>query len=75
MKKILVADGLSVAGLEVLQSEPWTVDVHSKMTPDELKAAIESADALIVRSASKVTADVLQNAGNLKIIGRAGTGR
>jgi D-3-phosphoglycerate dehydrogenase len=74
MKKILVADGLSPAGLEILQAEPWDVEVHSKMTPDELKTAIQSADALIVRSASKVTVDVLQNAQSLKIVGRAGTG-
>ena len=74
MKRVLIADGLSPAGLDVLRAEPWEIDVHSKMTPDELRVAIEAADALIVRSASKVTADILQNASQLKIIGRAGTG-
>jgi D-3-phosphoglycerate dehydrogenase / 2-oxoglutarate reductase len=74
MKRVLIADGLSPAGLDVLRAELWEIDVHSKMTPDELRAAIETADALIVRSASKVTADILQNASQLKIIGRAGTG-
>ena len=74
MKKVLIADGLSTAGLDVLRAEPWEIDVHSKMTPDELRAAIETTDALIVRSASKVTSDILQNALQLKIIGRAGTG-
>lgn len=75
MKTILVADGLSEPGLDVLkQEENWRVLIHTKMTPAELKAALPEADALIVRSASKVTADILQNAEILKIIGRAGTG-
>lgn len=74
MKRILIADGLSTAGLDVLRAEPWEIDVHSKMTPDELRSAVENVDALIVRSASKVTPEILQNAAQLKIIGRAGTG-
>jgi len=74
MKKILIADGLSQPGLDVLKVEPWEVDVHSKMTPEELRSAIGTADALIVRSASKITADILKNASQLKIIGRAGSG-
>ena len=75
MKKILVADGLSEPGLEVLKQEAgWQIEVHKKMTPDELKASLADACALIVRSASKVTADVLEHAENLRIIGRAGTG-
>lgn len=75
MKKILVSDGLSEPGLDVLKQEGgWQVEIHSKMTPDELKASLQDASALIVRSASKVTADVLEHAESLRIIGRAGTG-
>ncbi|HET6267499.1 MAG TPA: phosphoglycerate dehydrogenase [Acidobacteriota bacterium] len=75
MPRILVADGISEAGLDALQEEPgWTIEVHSKMTADELAAALQQADALIVRSASKVTAQVLKNAAQLKVIGRAGSG-
>lgn len=75
MKTILIADGLSEAGLSVLKAEKnWELDVHLKMTPEELRAAIPRADALIIRSASKVTADILREAGKLKVIGRAGTG-
>lgn len=75
MKKILISDGLSEPGLEVLRSDPgFEVEVHGKMTPEELKAAIRNASALIVRSASKVTSDVIAQAELLKIIGRAGTG-
>src|SRR5262245_20828587 len=74
MKRILIADGLSSAGLDVLRAEPWEIDVHSRRTSEYVGTAIDTADALIVRSASKVTVDVLQNASQLKIIGRAGTG-
>ena len=75
MRKILIADGLSEPGLAVLRAEPdWNVEVHSKMSSEELRSAISDADALIIRSASKVTADVLKAAARLKAIGRAGTG-
>jgi D-3-phosphoglycerate dehydrogenase / 2-oxoglutarate reductase len=75
MKKILIADGLAEPGLAILRDErDWIVEVHSKMTPDELRTAVAETDALIIRSASKVTADVLNNASRLKVIGRAGTG-
>jgi D-3-phosphoglycerate dehydrogenase len=75
MTRILVADGLSSAGLRVLQEEEtWQVDVHSRMTPEELRSALRGVDALCVRSASKVTADVLAAADRLKVIGRAGSG-
>ena len=73
--RILISDGLSEPGLEVFQQEKaWDVAVRSKMTPDELREEIASADGLIIRSASKVTADILSNATKLKVIGRAGTG-
>lgn len=75
MKRIVIADGLSPAGLQVLREEKtWTLDVHSKMTPEELRSGLRGADALIVRSASKVTADALAEADQLKVIGRAGSG-
>ena len=74
MKQVLIADGLSTSRFRCIAGrERWEIDVHSKMTADELRAAIETVDALIVRSASRVTSDVLQNASQLKIIGRAGT--
>lgn len=75
IKKIVISDGLSEPGLEVLKNDPeFQVEVHNKMTPEELKAAVQDASALIVRSASKVTAEILDHADHLKIIGRAGTG-
>lgn len=74
MPRILISDGLSEPGIAVLRDEQWQVDLHTKMTSDELLAAVHEADALIVRSASKVTSAILQGAPRLKVIGRAGTG-
>jgi D-3-phosphoglycerate dehydrogenase len=73
MAKILVSDAIAKAGVELLQKEGHEVVVQ-KMTPEELVAAIPTYDAIIVRSATKVTADVINAGTNLKIIGRAGVG-
>lgn len=75
MIKILVSDPLAKEGVEILQKIPeFAVDVKTDLKPDELKAVIGNYDALIVRSATKVTADVIANAGKLRVIGRAGVG-
>ena len=73
MKKILAADGISPKGIELLQSE-FEVDVRDKISAEELLEVIGEYDALMVRSASKVTAEVIARADKLKIIGRAGVG-
>ena len=73
MKKILAADGISEKGIELLKSD-FEVDVRDKLSHEELLEIIGNYDALMVRSASKVTADVIERATNLKIIGRAGVG-
>ncbi|MBQ8699864.1 MAG: phosphoglycerate dehydrogenase, partial [Schwartzia sp.] len=72
--KVLAADGVSARGIEILREAGFEVDVKDKISADELVATIGDYDALIVRSASKVTKDVLAAAKNLKIIGRAGVG-
>ncbi len=75
MPKILVADTLSAAGLEVFTRHgELDVRTESGMSPEKLKAAIPEFDALVVRSSTKVTADLLDAAVNLKVIGRAGIG-
>jgi D-3-phosphoglycerate dehydrogenase len=74
MPKILVSDGLSEAGLNLLRASA-EVTANSKITPEELVAALPDFDALIVRSRTKVKANVLAAAGpQLKVIGRAGVG-
>jgi D-3-phosphoglycerate dehydrogenase/(S)-sulfolactate dehydrogenase len=73
--KVLVADELSPEGLETLRSaSELTVDVRVGLSPAALKAILGEYDVLAVRSATKVTADVLEKPGRLKVIGRAGVG-
>ena len=73
--KILISDDLSPESKEILERIPGAkVDFKVGLKPAELKAIIGEYDALAVRSATKVTADVLAAAGKLKVIGRAGTG-
>ncbi len=73
--KILVSDNLSSAGVEMLKKEKgFVVDVKTGMSKEELIAAIPAYDGLLVRSATKVTADVIEAADNLKVVGRAGIG-
>ena len=72
--KVLVSDNLSPVGVKVLEDAGLKVDVNTGLQPDELKKIIGSYDALVIRSATKVTADLLEAAGKLKVVGRAGIG-
>src|SRR6185436_15366179 len=71
--KILVSDGLADAGLQLLRSV-GEVSSNSKITADELIAALPEYDALVVRSRTKVNAKVIRAGTKLKVIGRAGVG-
>ena len=73
MYNILAVDGIAAEGIEILKKN-FNVEVHDKISAAELLEIIPKFDALIVRSASKVTAEVIARAENLKIIGRAGVG-
>lgn len=73
-KKVLVTEKLADEGLAILRDKGLEVDVKLDMAPEELIAEIAPYDALIVRSATKVTRDVIEAAANLRIIGRAGVG-
>jgi D-3-phosphoglycerate dehydrogenase len=73
--KVLVSDEFSPQGLEILRKAKGVeVDVKTGLAPDELRNIIGAYDALIIRSASKVTAEVIEAATKLKVIGRAGVG-
>ncbi|MFA6141820.1 MAG: phosphoglycerate dehydrogenase [Candidatus Omnitrophota bacterium] len=73
--KVLISDSLSKEAVDILQKEKeFKVDVNTKLTPEELKKVIKDYDALLVRSATKVTKDIISAADKLKIIGRAGVG-
>jgi len=72
--KILVSDPLSEEGLKILKDRKLSVDVKAKLPPEELKKIIPDYDALIIRSGTKATADIINASVKLKVIGRAGVG-
>jgi D-3-phosphoglycerate dehydrogenase / 2-oxoglutarate reductase len=71
--KVLVAEKIADAGIELLKGK-FDVDVKTDLTPETLVAEIGAYDALIVRSATRATREVIEAGTNLKIIGRAGVG-
>ena len=73
--KIIIADDLPESAVELLSAEQgWQIDSRSGRSPADLAGALADADALLVRSATKVTADLIKAAPRLRIVGRAGTG-
>ena len=73
--KVLVSDNLGEVGVEMFRKEEEIdVDVKTGLSPDELKDIIHEYDALVIRSATKVTADILKAGTRLKVVGRAGIG-
>jgi D-3-phosphoglycerate dehydrogenase / 2-oxoglutarate reductase len=72
--KIVVADDLPASALDLLRKEGWDVDARTGRAPDQLSTDLADADALVVRSATKVTAPLINGAPKLRVIARAGTG-
>jgi D-3-phosphoglycerate dehydrogenase len=72
--KVIITDPIAPAGVKMLKDAGFTVDERPGLPPEELIKAIPEYDAIIVRSATKVTADVINAGTNLKVIGRAGVG-
>jgi D-3-phosphoglycerate dehydrogenase len=73
--KVLVSDNLGQIGIDMFeQAEGISVDVNTGLPPEELKSIIGDYDALVIRSATKVTEDLLSAATKLKVVGRAGIG-
>ncbi|UCB48293.1 MAG: phosphoglycerate dehydrogenase [Deltaproteobacteria bacterium] len=73
--KVLISDNLSESGVKIFQETPGIeVHVNTGLTPEELKGVIGQYHGLVIRSATKVTADIIEAAHNLKVIGRAGIG-
>jgi D-3-phosphoglycerate dehydrogenase len=71
--KILVADPVAKEGIEALKAQAQ-VDVKLGLKPDELKKVIGDYEALVVRSETKATADIIQAGKKLQVIARAGVG-
>ena len=74
MPRVLIADQLSPAAEAIFQERGLEVDTRVGLKPAELLAIIGEYDGLAVRSATKVTAEVLAAATRLKVVGRAGIG-
>ncbi len=73
--KVLICDGMDDIGLSLLRSaEGIEVDAPEKLGPEEISEILPQYDAMVVRSRTKVTAKLIENAKRLKVIGRAGTG-
>jgi len=73
--RVLVTDNLSHRGVDLLRDSPGVeVEVRHRLSAEELKDLLRNVDALIVRSGTRVSADVLASAPRLKVVGRAGVG-
>jgi D-3-phosphoglycerate dehydrogenase len=72
--RILVLEGITERGLELLQAEGWQVDQRRAMPPAELAAVVGPYHAMTIRSSSRITAEVLDAARSMRIIGRPGIG-
>ncbi len=74
MPKVLISDELSPRAVEIFRQRGVDADVKVGLKPDQLRAIIGEYDGLAIRSATKVTAEVLAVASRLKVVGRAGIG-
>ena len=73
--KVLISDKLSKEALDILNNvKGLQVDIKTDLKPEELKAIIGDYDALLIRSSTKATKEIINAGKNLKIIGRAGIG-
>lgn len=72
--KVLISDKLEKEAVDILKSKGLQVDINTELTPEQLKEKIKDYDALIVRSKTKATKEIIDAASKLKVIGRAGVG-
>jgi D-3-phosphoglycerate dehydrogenase / 2-oxoglutarate reductase len=71
--KVLVKEKIADSGVDLLRAN-FDVDLGLEMSDEELHEAIGGYDAILIRSATKLTAELIDRADSLKVIGRAGTG-
>ena len=74
MPKVLIADKLSPQAIDVFKQKGVEADVKTGLPPEELKKIVGNYDAIVVRSGTHLTKDIIQAAKRLKVIGRAGVG-
>ncbi len=74
MARVLVTEKLAQTGLDLMEAAGHQVDVQVGLSPEELVSAVAGAEALVIRSATSVTAEVLAAGSDLVVVGRAGIG-
>jgi D-3-phosphoglycerate dehydrogenase len=74
MARVLVTEKLAQPGLDLMTTAGHQVDVQLGLSPEDLESVIVGAEALIIRSATTVTAEVLRAGADLVVVGRAGIG-
>ena len=74
MPKVLIADKLSPAAVAIFKERGVEADVKTGLPKEELLKIVDQYDGIAIRSATKITADVIKAASNLKVVGRAGIG-
>ncbi len=72
--KVLISDNLAPIGAKILKDAGLEVDINTGLPAEELKKIIGAYDGLVIRSATKVTEEIIAAADNLKVVGRAGIG-
>jgi D-3-phosphoglycerate dehydrogenase / 2-oxoglutarate reductase len=72
--KLLVLEGITERGLQLLKAEGWQIDQQKAMPPAELARIVGGYDAMTIRSGSQITAEVLEAGKSLKVVGRPGVG-
>ena len=74
MPKVLISDSMSNVAQKIFEKNNITVDVKTGLSEEEIIKIIPEYDGMVVRSATKVTKNIIEAAKNLKVIGRAGAG-
>ena len=72
--KVLISDNLAPIGAQILRDAGLEVDINTGLAPEELKRIIPAYHGLVIRSATKVTEEIINAAENLQVVGRAGIG-
>src|SRR2546425_10881810 len=72
--RILVCDPIAEDGVEALKHSGADVDVRTGLSPEELRKSVDGYDALVVRSETKVTREIIEASSTLQVVGRAGIG-
>ena len=74
MPRVLISDKMELPGLEILRNAGIELDERPGLKGEELKAALRLADGVVVRSGTRITADLIENPGKLRVIVRGGVG-